>query len=59
MCEPLAKVRVVVRQAHHEWNNLDTAHPELVEGCFLSFARGSFMSLILCRIVAPLYLAAL
>jgi hypothetical protein len=27
--------------AHHEWNNQDTIHPELVEGCFWSFARGS------------------
>jgi len=35
-----------VRQAHHEWNNQETVHPEpracrTVEGCFWSFARGS------------------
>ena len=26
-----------------EWNNQDTVHPELVEGCFWSFARGSYV----------------
>ena len=39
--ESLAKVSVLVRQAHHERNNQNTVHPELVEGCFWSFARGS------------------
>jgi hypothetical protein len=45
--EPLAKVVQVVRQAHHERQkgndfNPTSVRPELVEGHFLTFARGSY-----------------